>query len=127
MRRLLAGSVILLSACGTGSVHAGAAPLGTMTVSEADTGRAVTLSAGQLLRVQLRSGTWDPPQSSLAAVVAPRSSTGGYPSSRPVDASFAAVAAGRADVSAQSDADCFHARPRCLMAVRQWQLHILVR
>jgi hypothetical protein len=100
---------------------------GTVSVGNDDSGRTVTLAVGQRLHVRLDNGTWDPPVSSSDAVVVRRSSTGGYPSNEPVDATFAAIGRGRAEVTAQSDAACFHTNPRCMMASRQWQLTVVVR
>ena len=99
---------------------------GTVTVTDDDSGSTVHLVVGQHLRVRLSQGTWDPPDSSNPASVNRRSSSGGYPSEQPVDAVFDAVAHGHADVTAQSDAACFHTQPRCLMATRQWQVSVLV-
>jgi hypothetical protein len=76
--------------------------------------------------VRLTSGTWDPPVSSASSVVVRRTSSGGYPSDRPVDATFEAVGNGTAEITAQSDAACFHTEPRCLMPSRQWQVHVVV-
>jgi hypothetical protein len=99
---------------------------GTVTVTDDDSESTVHLRVGQHLRVRLSSGTWDPPVSSAASVVARRSSSGGYPSDQPVDATFEAVGKGTADVTAQSDAACFHTEPRCMMASRQWRVHVVV-
>ncbi|GAC1445751.1 MAG: hypothetical protein NVS3B26_28360 [Mycobacteriales bacterium] len=97
-----------------------------MTVTDGDSGMTVRLARGQHLRVRLSSGTWDPPVSSGDAVVVRRSSTGGYPTDQPVDATFDAVGPGSADITAQSDAACFHTQPRCMMASRQWQVRVTV-
>jgi hypothetical protein len=99
---------------------------GTVTVTDNDSGSTVHLVVGQHLRVRLSQGTWDPPDSSNPASVTRRSNSGGYPSDQPVDALFDAVAHGQADVTAQSDAACFHTQPRCLMATRQWQVSVVV-
>jgi hypothetical protein len=99
---------------------------GTVTVNQDDSGSTVHLAPGQHLRVRLTSGTWDAPVSSAERVVVRRSSTGGYPSDQPVDAVFEAVGHGSADVTAQSDAACFHTEPRCMMASRQWEVHVVV-
>jgi hypothetical protein len=99
---------------------------GTVTVTDGDSGTTVHLVVGQHLRVRLSQGTWDPPVSTDDAVVVRRSSAGGYPTDQPVDATFDAVGRGRADVTAQSDAACFHTQPRCLMATRQWQVTVVV-
>ena len=95
-------------------------------VTQDDDGRTVRLPVGYRLRVRLTTGTWDPPQSSDSAVVVRRSSSGGYPTDQAVDAIFDAVAAGGADVTAQSDAACFHTQPPCQMAQRQWSVHVVV-
>ena len=100
---------------------------GTVTVTQDDNGQTVRLTVGDRLRVRLTTGTWDPPVSGEPAVVVRRSSNGGYPSDQPVDAVFEAVATGRAEVTAQSDAACFHTEPRCMMASQLWQVHVLVR
>lgn len=97
-----------------------------MTVTDEDSGTTVRLARGQHLRVRLSQGTWDPPTSSADAVVVRRSSTGGYPSDQPVDATFDAVGAGQADVTAQSDAACFHTEPRCMMAQHEWRVTVVV-
>jgi hypothetical protein len=99
---------------------------GTVTVTDDDSGSTLHVRVGQRLRVRLSSGTWDPPVSSADSVVTRRSSNGGYPTDQPVDAVFDAVGRGAADVTAQSDAACFHTEPRCLMASRQWQVHVVV-
>jgi hypothetical protein len=95
-------------------------------VTDDDSGATVHLTVGQHLRVRLSQGTWDPPVSSADGVVVRRKSSGGYPTDQPVDATFDAVGRGSADVTAQSDAACFHTEPRCLMASRQWQVHVIV-
>lgn len=100
---------------------------GTVTVTDDDNDANIRLRIGQRLRVRLSQGTWDPPVSSADGVVVRRSSSGGYPTDQPVDATFEAVGAGGADVTATSDAACFHTEPRCLMAQRNWQVHVLVR
>lgn len=97
------------------------------TVTVIDSGRTGTLRSGQFLKVHLSNGTWDPPVSSAPGVVQSQSSTGGYPTSAPVDAVFKAVAAGAADLTAASDAACFHTSPRCMMPTRLWTVHVLVR
>jgi hypothetical protein len=43
-----------------------------------------------------------------------------------VDAVFGAAKRGTADVTAESDAACFHTEPRCMMASRQWQVRVSV-
>jgi hypothetical protein len=86
----------------------------------------VHLVVGQHLRVRLNKDTYDPPESSADRVVVRRSSSGGYPSDQPVDATFAAVAKGNADVTATTDAACFHTEPRCMMPQREWRVTVVV-
>lgn len=100
---------------------------GTVTVTDDDSGTTVRLALGQRLRVRLSRDTWDPPVSSADGVAVRRSSSGGYPSDQPVDATFEAVGKGSADVTATSDAACFHTEPRCMMPQRQWSVHVTVR
>lgn len=95
-------------------------------MTDNDNGRTVRLTRGQRLRVRLSNGTWDPPSSSAQGVVVRRTSSGGYPSDQTVDAVFEAVGTGRAQVSATSDAACFHTQPRCMMPVRSWVVHVIV-
>src|SRR4051794_28737535 len=99
---------------------------GTVTVTDDDAGTTVHLTAGQRLRVRLTKSTYDPPESSADRVVVRRSSSGGYPSDQPVDATFEGVAKGSADVTAMSDAACFHTEPRCMMAQREWRVTVVV-
>ncbi len=99
---------------------------GTVTVTQDDDGQTVRLAVGDRLRVRLTTGTWAPPVSSEPAVVIRRSTSGGYPSDQPVDAAFEALASGRAEVSAESDAACFHTEPRCMMAQQQWRVTVIV-
>lgn len=54
------------------------------------------------------------------------SASGGYPSDQPARATFVAVKAGSADLSAQTDYTCLHSNPRCLPPQRQWIVHVIV-
>ena len=139
MHAVMLALLVAVSACGAPATRATqaltepSAPTPTTgsrtssTVVDTDSGRTVFLRSGQLLKVHLSNGTWDPPVSSAPGVVQRQSSTGGYPTSAPVAALFQAVASGSADVTATSDAACFHTSPRCLMPTRQWTLHVVVR
>jgi len=98
-----------------------------VTVTDDDSGATVHLAVGQRLRVRLSQNTYDPPTSSADRVVVRRSSSGGYPSDQPVDATFEAAAAGQADVTTQTDAACFHTEPRCMMPQREWRVTVVVR
>jgi hypothetical protein len=98
---------------------------GTTVVSDDATGTRVYLHVGQRLEVHLTQGTYDPPVSTTSVLVR-RSSTGGYPTTEPVLANFEAVGRGTSDVTATSDAACFHTQPRCLMPTRVWVVHVTV-
>ena len=99
---------------------------GTVVVTDDASGSAVQLHVGQRLQVRLSQATYDPPISSAEQTLARRTSTGGYPSSQPVDALFEAMARGHADVTAGTDAACFHTEPRCMMPTRLWVVHVTV-
>ena len=96
---------------------------GPTVVSDDASGSTVYLHVGQQLQVQLTHGTYDPPTSATGVLVR-RSSTGGYPTTQPAMAVFEAVGQGTADVTATSDAACFHAQPRCLMPTHVWVVHV---
>lgn len=99
----------------------------TATATDTDSGRTLFLHSRQFLKVHLSNRTWDPPISSAPGVLRRQSSTGGYPTSAPVDAVFKAAAFGSADITAASDAACFHTSPQCMMPTRQWTVHVVVR
>jgi hypothetical protein len=98
----------------------------TTVVTDASNGSTIRLRRGQRLEVRLTQDTYDAPVSSAQATVVRRSSSGGYPSSQPVDAVFEALAAGSADVTAQTDYACFHTAPRCMRPTMQWSVHVIV-
>ncbi len=121
--------VLLGPACGDqpADTRSGPAPTASATVvTDHDSGETVRLKVGQLLRVQLTQDSYARPVSSAEQIVVRRSSSGGYPSTPPVDAVFEAVGRGAADVTASTDYACFHAEPRCLRPTRQWTVHVLV-
>lgn len=138
------GLVLLAAACGSqqpSSLATSATPshalsttagtvsptAGTVLVTDGANGSTVQLRVGQRLEVRLSQDTYDPPVSSADTYLVRRSSTGGYPSAEPADAVFEAVAHGTADVTATTDAACFHTEPRCLMPTRLWVVHVTVR
>jgi hypothetical protein len=96
----------------------------TVLVRDGDGGSTVRLHVGQRLEVRLSDSSWTTPTSSADKIVVRRSSSGGYPSGRPLVAIFEAVGRGSAEVTSQTDAACFHSYPQCLMPVRQWVLHV---
>ena len=103
------------------------ATAGTTVVTHSDTGTTIHVRRGDHVEVRLTQDSYDPPTSSDAAVASRQSSEGGYPSSAPVDAVFAATGAGTADLTAFSDYACFHSSPMCLRPTRTWVVHVVVQ
>ena len=100
----------------------------TSTLTESDSGRTITLTVGQLVNVDLpggSSGGYDQPQSSSAAMHRD-SVSGGYPTDQPAVAQFRAAQAGAADLTSQTDYKCLHAQPPCMVAQKQWVVHVIV-
>jgi hypothetical protein len=105
---------------------AAAATIGTVLLTDDANGSSVRLHVGQRLEVRLTQATYDPATSTAEQTLARRSSTGGYPTTAPLQAFFEAVASGYADVTASTDAACFHTEPRCMMPTRLWVVHVTV-
>jgi len=101
------------------------APGQTIVVTQADSGSTVRMRTGDSLEVRLDSN-YDPPAAQGDDVLRRTSSTGGYPTGRPVDAVFKANAAGDADVSSTTDYSCLHSTPRCGLPQRLWSVHVIV-
>ncbi len=121
------GNKASVTMSGSPAAPGSSAPDGEVTVTEADNGRTVRLHIGQRLRVVLggRGEQWHRPTSPgpslrLATV------SGGYPSSRPVDAIFLAVQPGTASITSMTDHPCLHTQPPCMIAQRVWGVHVLV-
>jgi hypothetical protein len=95
-----------------------------VTVTQADTGRTLTLRVGQTLAVNLGSQYLQPTVSGTALIVL--SATGGYPSGQPLAALYRAVAPGSADVTTHTDAACLHDPRPCAMPIALWQVHVNV-
>lgn len=95
-----------------------------VTVTETDTGRTVTLYAGQTLAVNL-GPSYLPPTVSGPALTR-LSATGGYPSGQPLAALYRAAAPGSADVTTRTDAACLHDPQPCARPIALWQLHVIV-
>jgi hypothetical protein len=85
------------------------------------------MRVGERINVALgREGQqWDQPTSDGPAVRRSAAS-GGYPSDQPARASFLAVSAGQAQLTATTDAACLHTQPRCMIAQRDWSVEIVV-
>jgi hypothetical protein len=99
----------------------------TVTVTAADNGKTFTLRRGQHLVVSLsESGwIWSDPDTDNAAVLK-RTAVSANPSSDHVTASFDALTAGQAHVSASKDAPCRQSQPPCMVPTYLWQVTINV-
>jgi len=98
---------------------------GSRTLVESDSGATINLKVGEVVNVSLPS-EYDPPNSQ-AAVVTREGSTGGYPSGKPLAATFRAQEVGRTDIMSTTDYACLHAQPMCGIAQREWIVHVVVR
>jgi hypothetical protein len=97
---------------------------GAHTLTASDSDATVQLPVGQSVTVSLPA-EYDPPAATGDALT--RTATaGGYPTRRPVDATFTAVRAGRADITTATDYPCLHATPRCQIAQSLWRVHVIV-
>ncbi|MFI5908452.1 cellulose binding domain-containing protein [Dactylosporangium sp. NPDC051541] len=99
---------------------------GDVTVTEADTGRTVSLRPGQFLTVNLGPQYLQPTVSGTAVVPYSGSASGGYPTGQPLVAVFRAVTPGSADVTTHTDAACLHDPRPCTIPIRLWQVHVIV-
>lgn len=97
---------------------------GTRKLTKSDSGATVQLSIGEPVRVSLPA-EYDPPAATGNAL-ARSAISGGYPTRRPVDATFTAVRGGRADITTGTDYPCLHATPSCEIAQSGWVVHVIV-
>jgi len=113
---------------GGGSTKPGSSePNGEVTVTEADSGKAVHLRIGQRLRVVLggQGMQWHRP-ATPEPTLRLADTSGGYPSASPAVAVFIAVRSGTAAVTSITDHPCLHASPPCKIAQRVWSIRVLV-
>jgi hypothetical protein len=113
---------------GGGSTKPGtSAPSSEVTVTEADSGKAVHLRIGQRLRVVLGGHgiQWHRP-ATPEPTLRLADTSGGYPSASPAVAVFIAVRSGSASVTSITDHPCLHANPPCKIAQRVWSIRVLV-
>lgn len=122
----VAGMVAVTTVTSTPPASSPPATTRTLLVTDGANGSSVRLHVGQRLEVRMTQATYDPATSTAEQTLARRSSTGGYPTTAPMQALFEAVASGHADVTASSDAACFHTQPRCMMPTRLWVVHVTV-
>lgn len=101
---------------------------GPAVLTVADNGARVRLHPGQRVTVTLTAQgvlSWDVPTGEGGAVRRTGAS-GGYPGKQPARATFVAVQAGTAVLSATSDTACLHARPPCELAQQAWRVTVVV-
>ncbi|MET8160405.1 hypothetical protein ABZT47_28940 [Sphaerisporangium sp. NPDC005289] len=103
---------------------ASAAVAADTTLTEASDGTTVTVSVGQSVTVTLPA-SYDPITTSGAALTR-TSGGGGFPTGRPLTATYLAGAAGTADLRTQTDYTCLHTVPRCTVPQRRWLVHVIV-
>jgi len=99
----------------------------TVTVTQDDNGKTVTLRAGQHLVVSLTDASWQwsEPDTDNGSVLT-RTAVSANPSSSHVTASFDAKKAGQAHVSATKDAPCRTSQPPCMVPTYMWQVTVNV-
>jgi len=97
---------------------------GARTLTEADAGTTIVLKVGESVEVSL--GAEYTPPSSDGHAVERTSSSGGYPTGRPLRATFRAVQRGNADISSSTDYACLHATPSCALPQQLWSVHVTV-
>jgi hypothetical protein len=133
--RFAATAAAALCAAGALTIGAAAAPAKPKTshhlspprqvvkLTEADSGRTVTLSRGDMVKVILGSpmGTWSVPRSSDTSVLLPVS---GHPQPNGrADGRFGAVGGGMATLTASDSPRC---APMCKIASRMWSVTVNV-
>lgn len=102
-------------------------PGDTVTVTQDDAGKTVTLRVGQHLVVQLQAPSgqyWSSAPDTSDALVLARESTSANASSDRVTSSFTGKKAGHAQVSAAEDATCRQSTPACMTPTRLWQIQV---
>ncbi|HLW16132.1 MAG TPA: hypothetical protein VKV69_02065 [Actinomycetota bacterium] len=97
---------------------------GSRTLVESDSGATINLRVGEIVTVSLPS-EYDTPNAQ-GDVLARTSSTGGYPTGKPLDAMFGADKVGRTDITSTTDYACLHAQPMCMIPQREWIVHVVV-
>jgi len=98
--------------------------IGSRTLVESDSGGTIKLKVGDLVKVSLPS-EYDP-ATAQGSVLTRLSSSGGYPSGKPMEATFRAESTGRTDITSSTDYPCLHTQPMCGIAQRLWIVHVIV-
>lgn len=98
------------------------------SLTAADNGATVRLSAGQSITVTLVPAppfSWHLP-AATGSIIHRTDASGGYPERSPARATFRAIRPGRAVLSGIDDARCLHAPHPCMLPQRSWQVVIIV-
>jgi hypothetical protein len=99
-----------------------------VVVTEADSGRTITLAPGATLRVELHGSpgyAWTAPASGDPKVLAPMKS-GADPATGNATGVFEAGQPGQTEVSATQDPGCAQSRPACMMPSRLFEVTVRV-
>lgn len=94
----------------------------SVTLTEADNGKTITLRIGQTLGISLPAAYRPTAVSGPALVKA--LTRGGYPTGQPLFEVYRTGTAGSADVSTATDYACLHTTPRCALPQKLWQVHV---
>ncbi|GAA4194693.1 hypothetical protein [Microbispora amethystogenes] len=94
----------------------------SVTLTEADAGKTITLRVGQTLGISLPAAYRPTVVRGPALVKA--LTRGGYPTDQPLFEVYRTGTAGSADVSTATDYACLHTTPRCALPQKLWQVHI---
>ena len=101
---------------------------GSVRLTDNDSGRSVVVRLGDRITVVLGGNgqQWDQP-SARGDAVRRTTAAGGYPTTLPARATFLAVSAGSAQLTATTDAACLHAQPRCMIPQRDWSVQVTIK
>lgn len=97
----------------------------TVTVSDTDNNKAVSLRVGDTLVVSL-SHIYPAPTLTPTGVLVPISVTGGYPELTPVNAQYRVAVTGQVNLATLSDSACNHAPMPCPSPQVWWRLQVTV-
>jgi hypothetical protein len=106
----------------------GGTPSQPASLTAANNGEIVRLTAGQSITVTLVPAppfSWHLP-AAIGSVIHRTDASGGYPERNPARAAFRAAHPGRAVLSATDDVQCLHASPPCMLPQRSWHVVIIV-
>ena len=125
IRRLLVLPVVVLGLVATPA----SASTHHRYLKESDYGRTIHVVVGDKISVRLPDGSgggYHRPRSSDSTVAQRIWAAGGYPSADDARATFIARHRGKADLTATTDYPCLHTTPRCMIAQREWVVHVVV-